>query len=252
MCSFFSGDAMPLNKQSYFITLDDDSRISFLLERAIGKKSIYFSSAKDLEDKMSDLEPVALFVDVHLSSRENRLDIIPKLKERWPFSPVIVITDDRQDDAVSNALSKGADDFIFKPVNPKEVVARMQTRMADLAKRQAKELHNIGDLVVDRAHRSILNSNKQQRFLSPTEMDLLNCLLAAQGTVVPREVMKRRCWGQIFVSDNALNRKLHEVRRILKDLSNQVNIRTLYGSGFMIEVAPLNVEPDREPLKRPA
>ena len=165
---------------------------------------------------------------------------------------MIVVTGDRQDDAVSNALSKGADDFIFKPVNPKEVVARMQTRMADLARRQADEVHTIGDLVVDRAHRSILNSNKQQRFLSPTEMGLLNCLLSAQGTVVPREVMKRRCWGQIFVSDNALNRKLHEVRRILKDLSTQVNIRTLYGTGFMIEVAPLSGETSPDDFKKSA
>ncbi|MEI8025312.1 MAG: response regulator transcription factor [Pseudomonadota bacterium] len=233
---------MALDSRSYFITLDNDAMMSSLLERAIGKKSIYFSSAKDLEAQMVELDPIAVFVDVQLGSYENGLDIIPKLKERWPFSPVIVVTGDRQDDAVSNALSKGADDFIFKPVNPKEVVARMQTRMADLAKRQTEEVHTIGDLIVDRAHRSILNSNKQQRFLSPTEMGLLNCLLSAQGTVVPREVMKRRCWGQIFVSDNALNRKLHEVRRIIKDLSTQVNIRTLYGTGFMIEVTPLGGE----------
>ena len=243
---------MALDTQSYFITLDSDALMSSLLERAVGKKSIYFSSAMDLEIQLVDLEPIAVFVDVQLGSSENGLDIIPKLKERWPFSPVIVVTGDRQDDAVSNALSKGADDFIFKPVNPKEVVARMQTRMADLARRQADEVHTIGDLVVDRAHRSILNSNKQQRFLSPTEMGLLNCLLSAQGTVVPREVMKRRCWGQIFVSDNALNRKLHEVRRILKDLSSQVNIRTLYGTGFMIEVAPLSGETSPDDFKESA
>ncbi len=243
---------MSLDTRSYFITLDHDVMMSALLEKAIGKKSIYFSSAKDLENKMVDLEPVAVFVDVQLGSFENGLDIIPKLKERWPFSPVIVVTGDRQDDAVSNALSKGADDFIFKPVNPKEVVARMQTRMADLARRQADEVHTIGDLIIDRAHRSILNSNKQQRFLSPTEMGLLNCLLSAQGTVVPREVMKRRCWGQIFVSDNALNRKLHEVRRIIKDLSTQVNIRTLYGTGFMIEVSPLGASTSPEQFKESA
>jgi DNA-binding winged helix-turn-helix (wHTH) protein len=48
--------------------------------------------------------------------------------------------------------------------------------------------------------------------------------------------MKRKCWGQIYVSDNALNRKLHEVRRALKEISNVVSIRTLYGTGFVLEV----------------
>lgn len=237
---------------NYFITLDDDAMMSVLLERATGKKSVYFSSTKELELQMDELEPVALFVDVHLSSSENGLDILPKLKERWPFSPIIVVTGDRQDDAVANALSKGADDFVYKPVNPKEVVARMQTRMADLARRQAQEVVSIGDLTVDRAHRCVSNSNKQQRFLSPTEMGLLNCLLSAQGTVVPREVMKRRCWGQIFVSDNALNRKLHEVRRTIRDLSSQVNIRTLYGTGFMIEVSPRKSDQASESMKQSA
>ena len=48
--------------------------------------------------------------------------------------------------------------------------------------------------------------------------------------------MKRKCWGQIYVSDNALNRKLHEVRRALKEISQIVTIRTIYGTGFVLEV----------------
>jgi hypothetical protein len=64
--------------------------------------------------------------------------------------------------------------------------------------------------------------------------------------------MKRRCWGQIFVSDNALNRKLHEVRRTIRDLSSQVNIRTLYGTGFMIEVSPAKSSQAPESFKQSA
>jgi len=230
----------------YIITLDDDPMMSIILEKAVGKKSLYFASLAELEREIHNLKPLAMFVDLHLGLSENGLDILPKLKEKWPFSPIIVITGDHDDDAVGKALSGGADDFIYKPINPGEVLARMQTRVAELAKREAQEIVTLGDLVIDMVHRVITNQSKQQRFLSPTEMNLLGCLLAAQGTVVKREAMKRRCWGQIFVSDNALNRKLHEVRRNLKELSTQVNIRTLYGTGFILEVKNQKNQFDRK------
>lgn len=230
---------MSFDDVSYIITVDIDPSMSDILERATGKRSVHLNSIAELDAQMDKLSPIAVFLDMHLGTEKSGLDALPRIKERWPFSPIIVVTGDRSDDALTNALSRGADDFIYKPVNPREVAARMQARMTELARLQTHEVIALGDLTIDVAHRSISNQNKQKRFLSPTEMGLLKCLLNAQGTVVRREAMKQRCWGQIFVSDNALNRKLHEVRRTIKDLSSQVSIRTLYGTGFMIEVKAL-------------
>jgi DNA-binding response OmpR family regulator len=241
---------MNLGTDSYILTLDNDAIMSEILERATGKRSVHLSSIANLDQQIDLLHPIAVFIDVHLGSEESGLDALPRIKERWPFSPIIVVTGDRNDDALTNALARGADDFIYKPVNPKEVVARMQARMTELARLQAHEVITLGDLTIDVAHRSISNQNKQKRFLSPTEMGLLKCLLNAQGTVVRRDAMKQRCWGQIFVSDNALNRKLHEVRRTIKDLSSQVNIRTLYGTGFMIELKTMKPQSSDPSLLR--
>jgi DNA-binding response OmpR family regulator len=244
---------MSFDDVSYIITVDNDPSMSEILERATGKRSVHLNSIAELDTQMDKLSPIAVFLDVHLGAEESGLDALPRIKERWPFSPIIVVTGDRSDDALTNALSRGADDFIYKPVNPREVAARMQARMTELARLQAHEVIALGDLTIDVAHRSISNQNKQKRFLSPTEMGLLKCLLNAQGTVVRREAMKQRCWGQIFVSDNALNRKLHEVRRTIKDLSSQVSIRTLYGTGFMIEVKALkSSNSDQSSLRRSA
>lgn len=227
---------MAEEKGDYIVTIDDDPMMQKLLENATGKRSLLFTNLTDFEKQMSTLNPVALFVDVHLGTHENGLDILPKLKNKWPFAPIIVITGDRQKDSVGDALAAGADDFIYKPINAKEVVARLQARLGELAKREAREVIELGDIVIDKAHRVISNENNAQRYLSPTELNLLTCLLDAKGTVVRRDIMKRKCWGQIYVSDNALNRKLHEVRRALKEISNRVSIRTLYGTGFVLEV----------------
>lgn len=220
----------------YIITIDDDPMMQKLIEKSTGKRSLLFTSLSEFEKQMPTLNPIALFVDVHLGTHENGLDILPKLKNKWPFAPIIVMTGDKQEDSVGDALAAGADDFINKPLNSKEVVARLQARLGELAKREAREVIEIGDIVIDKAHRVISNDNKAHRYLSPTELSLLTCLLDAKGTVVRREIMKRKCWGQIYVSDNALNRKLHEVRRALKEISNNVTIRTLYGTGFVLEV----------------
>lgn len=238
---------MSLEESSdYLVTLDDDPMIQKIIEGATGMESIHFTSIEALSEKIGSIEPVGMFIDVHLGSQQTGLDILPQLKQKWPFCPIIVITGDRAEDAVGNALASGADDFVYKPINPKELVARLQARMSELSKREAREVVRIGDVTVDIAHRVISNENGEQRFMSPTEMNLLTCLLDAKGTVVRREAMKRKCWGQIYVSDNALNRKLHEVRRALKEVSPRLNIRTLYGTGFVLEVKKQKAKMDPE------
>jgi DNA-binding response OmpR family regulator len=152
-----------------------------------------------------------------------------------------VITGDRTDDLIGQALAAGADDFIYKPINHKELLARMQARLEELTRREAKEILAFGDISMDLAHRSI-HKNTNIRYVSPTEMNLLSCLVQARGGVVRRETLKRRCWGQVFVSDNALNRKLHEVRKALKDIASDLQIRTIYGTGFTVEMSPDSAE----------
>lgn len=224
------------------IVIDDDPMINKIIGSATGKKTLHFTSTTSMLEQIESLDPLCMFLDIHLGMQENGLDILPNLKERWPFCPIIVVTGDKKDNTIGNALASGADDFIYKPIHPKELMARMQARLEELSRREARELIHIGDLVVDIAHRVVTNEeSKEQRYLSPTEMSLLTCLLNAHGTVVRREVMKRKCWGQIYVSDNALNRKLHEVRRSLKEISHLVNIRTIYGTGFIIEAKDVHV-----------
>lgn len=220
----------------YIVILDDDTMVDRIISNATGKPSVHFTSVQELEKNVDKLQPVAMFVDIHLGVTENGLDILPSLKIKWPFCPIIVITNDRGENSVGDALAAGADDFVYKPINIKEIVARMQARLGELAKREAREVIKIGDVTIDTAHRVIANQDNHHRYLSPTEMNLLTCLLNAHGTVVRRDAMKRKCWGQIYVSDNALNRKLHEVRRALKEISQVLTIRTIYGTGFVLEV----------------
>lgn len=222
--------------EKLILVLEDDPMVARIISKATGLAAYTALSVEELEATLKANEPMAMFIDVHIGMDVNGLEVIPRLKNRMPFCPIIVVTGDHSSNLVGDALAAGADDFIYKPLNSKEIVARLQVRMSELAVRRAIETIELGDLSIDFVHRVIINENKQQRFLSPTEMSLLHCLVHAQGTVVRREVMKRKCWGQLHVSDNALNRKLHEVRKALLEISKHVSVQTVYGTGFSLRI----------------
>lgn len=233
------------SSQEYTITLDDDPIVHRMIQKALGMKSIAFTSAEKLLSSAERYHPVAAFIDIHLDTASG-LDIIPTLRAKWAFCPIIVVTSDPSDEAVTEALACGADDFVRKPIRPKELTARLHTRLLDQAQKEAKNTIHVGDVNLDRAHR-YLKGPKGDRYLSSTELNLFLSLVQARGTIVPRKTLKLRCWGEIAVSDNALDRKIYEVRRALQEVGSRIGISTAYGVGFALEGGA--TEDEMPPLK---
>lgn len=218
---------------SYTVTLDDDPIVPRLIETTLKIPTRGFDDAGALVQAAPMMNPVAVFIDIHLNTNPTGLSIIPALRQAWPFAPIIVITADPSDEAVSEALASGADDFVRKPLRPKELIARLQTRLVDQAQKEARQLYQFGNVELNQQSRC-LRGPKGERFLSPTEMSLFLALTQARGTVVPRKTLKQRCWDNVRVSDNALDRKVHELRKALMDVGSLASIGTAYGSGFFI------------------
>lgn len=225
--STFSGN-------DFTITLDDDPIVAKMIQKSLGIRSLAFQLPQELLKSSFDRDPVACFIDIHLGTEANGLEIVPALREKWPFCPLIVVTSDPTDEAVIEALASGADDFIRKPIRPRELSARLQTRLLDQAQKEAKSVLRIGDVELDRAHRTVRGPSGE-RYLSDTEVNLFLSLIQARGTIVPRHALKLRCWGQIAVSDNALDRKVYEVRRALKEIGSHIRLGTAYGVGFSMD-----------------
>lgn len=223
-----------LQEHGYTITLDSDPNVHSTIALATGMESKWFSNFEQLDEK-NNLNPVGLFLDVRLSLESSyNGSLIPKLKDVWPLSPIILTSIDDSPELLTEAMALGADDFIAKPLNTIDLVNRFRIRKAALAKRAARETVVIGDMTIDTLQRSVITL-KGQKYLSPTEIKLLSELAKARGAVVSREVLKNRCWPAGDVTDNALNRKLYEIRRRIKPLSGKIDIRTVYGVGFVME-----------------
>ena len=112
---------------SYTITLDDDPTVSLIVEHALNIKNFSYSESKKLIEDAPKLSPLGVIVDVHLDG-ECGLDIIT-LRAFWPSAAIIVVTMDESAEVIQQALASGADDFIRKPVNAIELVARLKIRI---------------------------------------------------------------------------------------------------------------------------
>jgi len=234
-----SNERVSVPAEPYTLTLDDDPIVARLIEAALGTPTLAYDSAKTLLQDDRVLNPVAVFVDVHLND-ESGIAALPEIRQRWRYCPIIVITADPDDKALADALTCGADDFIMKPLRPREVVARLQARLADQALKQNTQSVSYGDVRLDQGYRT-LRGPKGERFLSPTEMNLLLALMRSGGTTLERSMLKNQCWDHIAVSDNALDRKIFEVRRALLDVGSACSIGTTYGVGFFLEAPSQSV-----------
>ncbi len=227
---------MSTARTTYTITLDDDPMVHKMITRAMGINSLPYTSTATLLGRLDRYEPLALFVDVHLGPDDCGLDAVPAFRKAWPFTPIMVVTADEADDAIGNALASGANDFIRKPVNRLELTARLKARVAEMSVLAGRDSLVFGPLTFSKTYRTV-SSAERTLHLSPSEALLLECLLQANGMVVTKAEIKRRVWGDLKVTDSALDKKIYDVRAAIRELSDAVAITSTYRVGIALTLA---------------
>jgi DNA-binding response OmpR family regulator len=150
--------------------------------------------------------------------------------------PILMLTARDEDVDKIIGLEVGADDYLTKPFNPRELVARVKSilRRSTPERRQieTKQLRH-GDLVVDAGRREVHVGDEEVQ-LAPKEFDLLWELLDHRGLVLTRDQLLERVWGYTFAGDTrTVDVHVRQLRRKLGDASPIV---TVWGVGY--KVAP--------------
>ncbi len=222
----------------YTVVLDDDPMVAKFIEGILGMETRAYTSSASLKIDMDQLHPCAVFVDVHLGEGDSGLEMVSLLKMRWLESPLIVLTSDSCDSLVGRALALGAEDFIRKPVRPGELIARVLARKHEIELRNNQTFLRIGDIKLDVRSRS-LTGHRGRVFLSPKGASILAYMIQSKGVIIDKPQLKHQIWGGISVNDNAIDRQLFDLRWAIKDASESVEIKTVYGQGFVLkEKAP--------------
>jgi DNA-binding response OmpR family regulator len=148
--------------------------------------------------------------------------------------PILMLTARDEDVDKIIGLEVGADDYMTKPFNPRELVARVKSVLRrtapDRRKTEAAELRH-GDLVINAGKREVYVGDEEIR-LAPKEFDLLWELLDHRGIVLTRDQLLERVWGYTFAGDTrTVDVHVRQIRRKLGDASPIV---TVWGVGYKV------------------
>jgi DNA-binding response OmpR family regulator len=151
--------------------------------------------------------------------------------------PILMLTARDEDVDKIIGLEVGADDYLTKPFNPRELVARVKSilRRATPERRQIEsKVIRHGDLVVDAGRREVRVGEREVQ-LAPKEFDLLWELLDHRGLVLTRDQLLERVWGYTFAGDTrTVDVHVRQLRRKLDDASPIV---TVWGVGYKVSPA---------------
>jgi len=152
--------------------------------------------------------------------------------------PILMLTARDEDVDKIIGLEVGADDYLTKPFNPRELVARVKSILRRSApERRERESAQIrhGDLLVDAGRREV-KVGEDEIQLAPKEFDLLWELLDHRGLVLTRDQLLERVWGYTFAGDTrTVDVHVRQLRRKLGDASPIV---TVWGVGYKVAPAP--------------
>ena len=187
---------------------------------------------------------------VHVIRRERPdlllLDLMLPGKDGWAITrlvradpalahiPIIMLTARVDDTDKIVGLELGADDYVTKPYNPREVVARVRARLRqpDVAPPQTLR---VGGLEMDVRRRDVRVDGRPVE-LTPTEFSLLQVLMEQAGYVLTRGELTRRALGVEFDGvERTLDSHIRNLRqKIEPDPANPTYVQTVYGVGFRL------------------
>ncbi|HZT54414.1 MAG TPA: response regulator transcription factor [Gaiellaceae bacterium] len=193
-------------------------------------------SGRDALRLVATQPPSLVVLDLMLPDVDG-LEVCRRIRETSDL-PVLMLTA-RDDDLDKIAgLEVGADDYLTKPFNPRELVARVRAilrRSGDAGRPRGGRVLRHGDLVLDAGRRECRVGDREIR-LAPKEFDLLWELLDHRGLVLTRDQLLERVWGYTFAGDTRTV-DVH-VRQLRRKLGEASPIVTVWGIGYKSGPAP--------------
>lgn len=220
------------------ILVDDEANIVQLTRMYLEREGFTVKSAGDGKaaiEAIRTLHPALVVLDVMLPEIDG-FEVCRTLRAENDQTPVLMLTarDDDFDKVVG--LELGADDYMTKPFNPRELVARVKAilRRSSRSADQKMKAIRVGDLVIDVDRREVLCKGEPIN-LRTQEFEVLLVLAQRKGMVFSREQLLSQAWGFDFYGQTrTVDVHIAQIRRKLGNSS--ARIETVTGVGYKLEV----------------
>jgi len=223
------------------LLLDDEVEIADLVEVYLKNENyiVYkFYNSKEAIDCINTEKIDLAILDV-MVGKINGFEICKMIREKNLNFPIIMLTAKIDDKDKITGLTLGADDYITKPFNPLELLARVKSALRRYTKYNEKikeENIYIDGLEINKENHKCLLYDREIE-LTPIEFDILFYLANNRGHVVSSEELFEKVWKEKYLENN--NTVMVHIRRIREklkeDTRNPKFIKTVWGVGYKIE-----------------
>jgi two-component system, OmpR family, KDP operon response regulator KdpE len=177
------------------LIVDDEPQIRRLLTVTLEANGYRVLSAVTGNEGLvlaAQYRPALIILDIGLPDLSGK-EVLSRLRE-WSHAPVIILSVQGDEKGKVAALDAGADDYITKPFNSDELLARLRVALRHSVKHDEPAVFQAKNLVVDLATRRVTVNGKEIK-LTATEYDLLRLLVRHAGKVLTHRQILREIWG---------------------------------------------------------
>ncbi len=218
---------------SRILVVDDDTALAEMIGivlRTEGFEPSFCADGSGALDAFREVKPDLVLLDLMLPGIDG-IEVCNRIRSESGV-PIIMLTAKTDTSDVVKGLESGADDYMVKPFNPKELVARIRTRLRP-ASTNSQDALQIGDLTLDVAGHEVTRGETRIN-LTPLEFDLLLTLASKPQQVFTREMLLEQVWGYHYKADTRLvNVHVQRLRaKVEDDPDNPRIVMTVRGVGY--------------------
>jgi two-component system, OmpR family, phosphate regulon response regulator OmpR len=220
------------NNKNHILIVDDDNRIRDLLKDYLSENNYVVSSAENADqakEKLKYLKFDIIILDVMMPG-QNGYELTKEIKKQMKV-PIILLTAKGEVENRIKGLELGADDYIGKPFEPKELLLRIKNIINKNNKIDLKSKHSVGAAKID-LNKMIVNLNNKSKKINNTERKVLIEMLANPGTTFSRDEI-----GKVsgISQERSIDVMITRLRQKLElDPKNPKYLQTIRGSGYVL------------------
>ena len=223
-----------MGENSHILVVDDDNRIRSLIKEYLGDNNFIVSTASNADEakkKLSFFKFNLLVLDVMMPGQDG-YSLVKELKEKI-CPPIILLTAKGEAENRVKGLELGADDYLSKPFEPKELLLRIKNIISKNKRVDPKQEYYIGKAIVN-LNKMIINFKESQKKINIAEKKVLIEMLANPGKTYSRAKI-----GEIsgIVQERSIDVMITRLRQKIEiDPKNPKYLQTIRGSGYVLWV----------------
>jgi DNA-binding response OmpR family regulator len=217
------------------VIIEDEEDLLELLEYNLGKagfETVGFLSTKNVEKLLEEEKVDLMIVDRNLPHIEGS-EFVKQLRENGINIPTIFATAKDKEEDIEEGFECGADDYLTKPYNMKELILRIR---AILKRTNPTSLNKVEfkDITLDMKSRKVYVA-KEEVDLTKLEFDLLKTLIENKNSVLNREYLLTHVWkDETYFQDKTVNVAVNRLKKKIDPNGNKEYIKSVWGVGYTV------------------